>query len=409
MNRIPELAVADARPSQDGRAAPSRLDDARLAELASRIKAWGRELGFGAIGISDTDLSDAEAGLAAWLEAGCHGEMDYMAKHGMKRARPAELVAGTRRVISARLAYLPAETLGDALDSGGARRDWRAREAARIADPQAAVVSVYARGRDYHKVLRNRLQTLAERIEAEIGAFGHRVFTDSAPVLEVELAQKAGVGWRGKHTLLLQRDAGSFFFLGEIYVDVPLPTDAQTSPDAAPETPGAHCGSCARCIGACPTGAIVAPYRVDARRCISYLTIELHGSIPEPLRPLIGNRVYGCDDCQLVCPWNKFAQAAPVADFDVRHGLDRASLVELFEWTAEQFDERMQGSAIRRIGYERWLRNLAVGLGNALRAAPGRIEPGARAAIVAALHARLGDPSVSVLVREHVEWALRAA
>ncbi|WP_009908545.1 tRNA epoxyqueuosine(34) reductase QueG, partial [Burkholderia thailandensis] len=378
MNRIPELAVADARPSQDGRAAPSRLDDARLAELASRIKAWGRELGFGAIGISDTDLSDAEAGLAAWLEAGCHGEMDYMAKHGMKRARPAELVAGTRRVISARLAYLPAETLGDALDSGGARRDWRAREAARIADPQAAVVSVYARGRDYHKVLRNRLQTLAERIEAEIGAFGHRVFTDSAPVLEVELAQKAGVGWRGKHTLLLQRDAGSFFFLGEIYVDVPLPTDAQTSPDAAPETPGAHCGSCARCIGACPTGAIVAPYRVDARRCISYLTIELHGSIPEPLRPLIGNRVYGCDDCQLVCPWNKFAQAAPVADFDVRHGLDRASLVELFEWTAEQFDERMQGSAIRRIGYERWLRNLAVGLGNALRAAPGRIEPGAR-------------------------------
>ncbi|KGW40144.1 tRNA epoxyqueuosine(34) reductase QueG [Burkholderia pseudomallei] len=409
MDRNPELAIADARPSQDGRAAPSRLDDAQLAELASRIKAWGRELGFGAIGISDTDLSEAEAGLAAWLEAGCHGEMDYMAKHGMKRARPAELVAGTRRVISARLAYLPAGTLDGAPDAQGARRDWRAREAARIADPQAAVVSVYARGRDYHKVLRNRLQTLAERIEAEIGAFGHRVFTDSAPVLEVELAQKAGVGWRGKHTLLLQRDAGSFFFLGEIYVDVPLPADAQTSPDAAPETPGAHCGSCTRCLGACPTGAIVAPYRVDARRCISYLTIELHGSIPEPLRPLIGNRVYGCDDCQLVCPWNKFAQAAPVADFDVRHGLDRASLVELFEWTAEQFDERMQGSAIRRIGYERWLRNLAVGLGNALRAAPGGIGPDARAAIVAALRARLDDPCVSELVREHVEWALRAA
>lgn len=409
MDRNPELAIADARPSQDGRAAPSRLDDAQLAELASRIKAWGRELGFGAIGISDTDLSEAEAGLAAWLEAGCHGEMDYMAQHGMKRARPAELVAGTRRVISARLAYLPAGTLDGAPDAQGARRDWRAREAARIADPQAAVVSVYARGRDYHKVLRNRLQTLAERIEAEIGVFGHRVFTDSAPVLEVELAQKAGVGWRGKHTLLLQRDAGSFFFLGEIYVDVPLPADAQTSPDAAPETPGAHCGSCTRCLGACPTGAIVAPYRVDARRCISYLTIELHGSIPEPLRPLIGNRVYGCDDCQLVCPWNKFAQAAPVADFDVRHGLDRASLVELFEWTAEQFDERMQGSAIRRIGYERWLRNLAVGLGNALRAAPGGIGPDARAAIVAALRARLDDPCVSALVREHVEWALRAA
>ncbi|CDU27503.1 tRNA epoxyqueuosine(34) reductase QueG [Burkholderia pseudomallei] len=409
MDRNPELAIADARPSQDGRAAPSRLDDAQLAELASRIKAWGRELGFGAIGISDTDLSEAEAGLAAWLEAGCHGEMDYMAKHGMKRARPAELVAGTRRVISARLAYLPAGTLDGAPDAQGARRDWRAREAARIADPQAAVVSVYARGRDYHKVLRNRLQTLAERIEAEIGVFGHRVFTDSAPVLEVELAQKAGVGWRGKHTLLLQRDAGSFFFLGEIYVDVPLPADAQTSPDAAPETPGAHCGSCTRCLGACPTGAIVAPYHVDARRCISYLTIEWHGSIPEPLRPLIGNRVYGCDDCQLVCPWNKFAQAAPVADFDVRHGLDRASLVELFEWTAEQFDERMQGSAIRRIGYERWLRNLAVGLGNALRAAPGGIGPDARAAIVAALRARLDDPCVSALVREHVEWALRAA
>ncbi|SMG02413.1 Epoxyqueuosine (oQ) reductase QueG [Burkholderia singularis] len=255
--------------------------------------------------------------------------------------------------------------------------------------------------------MRARLQTLAERIEAEIGAFGHRVFTDSAPVLEVELAQKAGIGWRGKHTLLLQRDAGSFFFLGEIYVDLPLPTDEQTSPSTAPETPGAHCGSCTRCIDACPTGAIVEPYRVDARRCISYLTIELHGSIPEPLRPLIGNRVYGCDDCQLVCPWNKFAQACAVADFDVRHGLDRASLVELFSWSAEQFDERMQGSAIRRIGHERWLRNLAVGLGNALRAPPARLEPAARAAIVDALRARAGD--ASALVREHVEWALRAA
>ncbi|WP_442857143.1 tRNA epoxyqueuosine(34) reductase QueG [Burkholderia sp. TSV86] len=467
------------------------------------MKAWGRELGFGAIGISNTDLSDAEAGLAAWLEAGCHGEMDYMAKHGMKRARPAELVAGTRRVISARLAYLPAATVGGAdpraaqgaggqdgapapdgasgagaarradapadglhvsdsararsrPGSGGAlaagasdgcgarngsgvcgtsdtagapsaaraadaasdgfgapaapaayRGGWRAREAARLADPQAAVVSVYARGRDYHKVLRARLQTLAERIEAEIGAFGYRVFTDSAPVLEVELAQKAGIGWRGKHTLLLQRDAGSFFFLGEIYVDVPLPTDEQTSPSTAPETSGAHCGSCTRCIDACPTGAIVEPYRVDARRCISYLTIELRGSIPEPLRPLIGNRVYGCDDCQLVCPWNKFAQASAVADFDVRHGLDRASLVELFGWSAEQFDERMQGSAIRRIGHERWLRNLAVGLGNALRASPARIDPVARAAIVDALRARAGD--ASALVREHVEWALRAA
>ncbi|ABB09487.1 4Fe-4S cluster binding protein [Burkholderia lata] len=381
-----------------------------MTALAARIRAWGRELGFGAIGISDTDLSDAEAGLAAWLEAGYHGEMDYMAKHGMKRARPAELVAGTRRVISARLAYLPAETLAaDAPESEPgtlALHDWRARERARLDDPQAAVVSIYARGRDYHKVLRNRLQTLAERIEQEIGAFGYRVFTDSAPVLEVELAQKAGVGWRGKHTLLLQRDAGSLFFLGEIYVDVPLPTDAHTSPDTAPETPGAHCGSCTRCIGACPTGAIVEPYRVDARRCISYLTIELKGSIPEPLRPMIGNRVYGCDDCQLVCPWNKFAQAAPVADFDVRHGLDRATLVELFAWDADTFDTRMQGSAIRRIGYESWLRNLAVGLGNALRADAGRLTPQAREAIVAALRARADDPSP--VVREHVEWALRA-
>lgn len=388
MNRLPERAASDRPSTRDEGAAPCALDDAALTALAARIRAWGRELGFGAIGISDTDLSDAEAGLAAWLEAGYHGEMDYMAKHGMKRARPAELVAGTRRVISVRLAYLPAQTLADGEPGALVPHDWRARERARLDDPQAAVVSIYARGRDYHKVLRNRLQTLAERIEHEIGGFGYRVFTDSAPVLEVELAQKAGVGWRGKHTLLLQRDAGSLFFLGEIYVDLPLPTDAHTAPDRAPETPGAHCGNCTRCIDACPTGAIVEPYRVDARRCISYLTIELKGSIPEPLRPMIGNRVYGCDDCQLVCPWNKFAQAAPVADFDVRHGLDRATLVELFAWDADTFDTRMQGSAIRRIGYESWLRNLAVGLGNALRAGADRLSP---------------------LVREHVEWALRAA
>jgi epoxyqueuosine reductase len=339
--------------------------------------------------------------------------MDYMAKHGMKRARPAELVAGTRRVITARIAYLPARTLnGKANESAlpdvpPAPRDWRAAEHARLADPSAAVVSIYARGRDYHKVMRNRLQQLAEKIEAAIGVFGYRVFTDSAPVLEVELAQKAGIGWRGKHTLLLQRDAGSLFFLGEIYVDVPLPTDAETSPDVAPETPGSHCGSCTRCIGACPTGAIVAPYKVDARRCISYLTIELKGNIPLEMRPLIGNRVYGCDDCQLVCPWNKFAQAAPVDDFDVRHGLDRASLVELFAWSAQEFDTRMQGSAIRRIGYESWLRNLAVGMGNALRASSESLSGDAREAIVEALRSRADDPSA--VVREHVEWALEAA
>ena len=433
MNRSPESPVSCTPASDDDARATRHLDEAALATLALRIKAWGRELGFGEIGISDTDLSAAEAGLAAWLEEGCHGEMDYMAKHGMKRARPAELVAHTRRVISARMAYLPAHSLSHGPShvsahvpahvpshvSGKAEagkpgeralakaRNWRADELARLDDPSAAVVSIYARGRDYHKVMRTQLQRLADRIEAEIGAYGYRVFTDSAPVLEIELAQKAGIGWRGKHTLLLQRDAGSLFFLGEIYVDVPLPTDAQTTPERAPETPGAHCGSCTRCIDACPTGAIVAPYKVDARLCISYLTIELKGSIPLELRPLIGNRVYGCDDCQLVCPWNKFAEAAPVADFDVRHGLDRATLVELFAWSVDDFDTRMQGSAIRRIGYEAWLRNLAVGMGNALRADPASLAGDARAAIVDALRRRADDPSA--LVREHVEWALEAA
>ncbi|ALE55750.1 tRNA epoxyqueuosine(34) reductase QueG [Paraburkholderia sp. RL17-368-BIF-A] len=415
MNRSPEspvCPVSNAPATGDEARAERQFDQAALHALAQNIKTWGRELGFGAIGISDTDLSVAEAPLAAWLEAGCHGEMDYMAKHGMKRARPAELVAGTLRVITARIAYLPADVLnGKQPESdsskGPLNQDWRGAEHARLADPAAAVVSIYARGRDYHKVMRNRLQHLSEKIQAEIGAFGYRVFTDSAPVLEVELAQKAGIGWRGKHTLLLQRDAGSLFFLGEIYVDVPLPTDAETSPEVAPETPGSHCGSCSRCIDACPTGAIVGPYKVDARLCISYLTIELKGSIPVEMRPLIGNRVYGCDDCQLVCPWNKFAQAAPVADFDVRHGLDRASLVELFGWSADDFDTRMQGSAIRRIGYESWLRNLAVGMGNALRASRDALSAEAREAIVEALRRRADDPSA--LVREHVQWALEAA
>ncbi|AXF08978.1 tRNA epoxyqueuosine(34) reductase QueG [Paraburkholderia graminis] len=415
MNRSPEspvCPVSNAPATGDEARAERQFDEAALHALAQNIKTWGRELGFGAIGISDTDLSAAEAPLAAWLEAGCHGEMDYMAKHGMKRARPAELVAGTLRVITARIAYLPADVLnGKQPESdsseGPLNQDWRGAEHARLADPAAAVVSIYARGRDYHKVMRNRLQHLSEKIQAEIGAFGYRVFTDSAPVLEVELAQKAGIGWRGKHTLLLQRDAGSLFFLGEIYVDVPLPTDAETSPEVAPETPGSHCGSCSRCIDACPTGAIVGPYKVDARLCISYLTIELKGSIPVEMRPLIGNRVYGCDDCQLVCPWNKFAQAAPVADFDVRHGLDRASLVELFGWSADDFDTRMQGSAIRRIGYESWLRNLAVGMGNALRASRDALSAEAREAIVEALRRRADDPSA--LVREHVQWALEAA
>lgn len=360
----------------------------KMAALALVIKAWGRELGFAEIRITDVDLSHREAGFAAWLAKGYHGEMAYMASHGMKRARPAELVPGTVSVITARLPYLPQGSAMRDREEGG---DWRARERARMEDPSAAVVSVYARGRDYHKVIRSRLQQLATRIEAQTGPFGYRVFSDSAPVMEVALAEKAGLGWRGKHTLLLHREAGSMFFLGEILTDLPLPSDVPT---------GAHCGQCTTCIDICPTQAIVAPYELDARRCISYLTIELQGSIPLPLRSLIGNRVYGCDDCQLFCPWNKFAQVSTLADFDERHGLGDAALVELFGWSKEQFERNMEGSAIRRIGHERWLRNIAVGLGNAARDLASVDRP----AIVAALHGRAGD--ASAIVREHVAWAL---
>ncbi|MCU6434475.1 tRNA epoxyqueuosine(34) reductase QueG [Undibacterium sp. Jales W-56] len=355
-------------------------EQADLAALTQEIKAWGKQLGFAELGIAGIDLSHAEPGLQAWLAAGHHGEMAYMAAHGMKRARPAELVPGTVRVISARMNYLPKS--GDA--------DWRVKERAQMQVADTAVISVYARGRDYHKVLRNRLQQLAEKIEARIGALGYRVFTDSAPVLEVELAAKAGIGWRGKHTLLLNRDVGSMFFLGEILVDIPLPVDTPVSD---------HCGQCRACIDVCPTRAIIAPYQLDARRCISYLTIELHGSIPVELRPLIGNRVYGCDDCQLFCPWNKFAQQASVDDFDVRNGLDHASMVNLFAWSEAQFMRYLEGSPIRRIGHQRWLRNLAVGLGNAAGSMRGD------AAIVQALQAQLQHPSG--LVREHVIWALQ--
>ena len=350
-----------------------------LNALAHSIKQWGFELGFAELRIGDVDLSHAEAGLQAWLAAGHHGEMDYMASHGMKRARPAELVPGTVRVISARMDYLPSSTPDD----------WRERERAHLAEPGTAVVSIYARGRDYHKVLRNRLQQLAERIRAATGELGFRVFTDSAPVMELPLAEKAGLGWRGKHTLLLSREAGSMFFIGEILVDLPLPVDPPT---------GAHCGQCQACIDVCPTQAILGPGRLDARRCISYLTIELKGSIPIELRPLIGNRVYGCDDCQSICPWNKFAQRAVVADFDERNGLGGADMVTLFGWSEEEFNRRLEGSPIRRIGHERWLRNLAVGLGNAVSGMAGD------AAIVAALQARSDHPSA--LVREHVQWAL---
>jgi len=354
------------------------LDSPDLNQLARAIKAWGAELGFADVRIADVDLAHAEEGLRAWLAAGHHGEMDYMASHGMKRARPAELVPGTVRAIVARMDYLPQ-------DAG----DWRAHEAARQRDPGAAVVSVYARGRDYHKVLRNRLAQLAERVRTEIGEYGYRVFTDSAPVMELPLAEKAGLGWRGKHTLLLSREAGSTFFIGEILVDLPLPLDAPTT---------GHCGQCSNCIDLCPTGAILGPGRLDARRCISYLTIELKGSIPLELRPLIGNRIYGCDDCQLACPWNKFAQRAVLPDFDERNGFGVAGLVELFAWEEEEFNRRTEGSPIRRIGHERWLRNLAVGLGNAADGRAG--DP----LIVGALRARADHPSE--LVREHVAWAL---
>ena len=342
--------------------------DLRL--LADDIKRWGRALGFADVGIAGCDLGAAEQGLQNWLALGFHGEMDYMAAHGTKRSRPAELVPGTLRVITVRLDYLPP----DAADPHAV-----------LAEPDAAYISRYALGRDYHKVLRNRLQSLADRIGTTVGTHHFRVFTDSAPVLEVELASQSGLGWRGKHTLLLNREHGSWFFLGEIYTDLPLPVD---TPEAS------HCGTCQACLDICPTQAIVAPYQLDARRCISYLTIELKGSIPVALRPLLGNRIYGCDDCQLVCPWNRFAQTAALPDFAVRHALDRARLIELFAWSETDFNDRFAGSAIRRIGHERWLRNIAVALGNA---APSEMAANA-------LRTRLGHPSA--LVREHVEWAL---
>lgn len=335
--------------------------------LKDRIRGWGGELGFSAVGFAGIDLGGAEAGLRDWLAAGCHGTMDYMAAHGGKRARPDELVPGTQSVISCRMDYLPPE----------------GRPAS--ADFSMAEISRYARGRDYHKVLRNRLQRLAERIEQDIGRFGYRAFTDSAPVMEVALAERAGLGWRGKHSLLLSR-TGSWFFLGELYVSLPLPPDAPVQ---------AHCGTCRACLDACPTGAFLGPFRLDARRCISYLTIEHRGSIPEELRPLLGQRIYGCDDCQLACPWTRFAPTTREADFLPRHGLDRASLAELFAWSESQFNERMAGSPIRRIGHERWLRNIAIALGNA---AP---DPAAKSALAA----RRDDPSA--LVREHVAWALQ--
>lgn len=341
--------------------------------MAAAIKTWGKELGFHDVRIADAqaDMSTVESGLFQWLAQGYHGDMDYMAKHGTKRTRPAELEPGTRRVVSVCMNYAPPAV----------KNSWDV-----IHDGDRAFISRYALGRDYHKVIRARLQKLADRITSEVGIFQYRVFSDSAPVMEVAWAQKSGLGWRGKHTLLLNRQAGSMFFLGEMYIDLPLPVDEET---------GNYCGSCSRCIDVCPTQAIIGPYQVDARRCISYLTIELKDSIPEPLRPLIGNRIYGCDDCQLVCPWNKYAKITQENDFHVRNGLDEVSLIELFGWDQATFEAKLAGSAIRRIGHTQWLRNIAVGLGNA----PYSVE------IVQTLQARVDDPSD--MVREHVQWALQ--
>jgi epoxyqueuosine reductase len=347
------------------------------------IRVWARELGFSQIGVAGVDLSSAEPGLCAWLAAGFHGQMDYMARHGLKRARPAELVPGTVSVITARMDYLPRQTPDN----------WTEQELARLEQAGEAVVSVYARGRDYHKVMRTRLSALGQRIAGQVEGLGHRAFTDSAPVLEAELASRSGLGWRGKHTLVLSREAGSMFFLGEIFVDMALPV---TAPQQA------HCGTCSACLTVCPTQAIVAPHQLDARRCISYLTIEHAGPIPVDLRPLMGNRIYGCDDCQLVCPWNKFAQRSALPDFDERGDPGRRTLLDLWAWSEAEFLQHTEGSAIRRIGHERWLRNLAVALGNALAQ-----EPPDAAQIRSALRQRMAHPSA--LVREHVAWALGEA
>ena len=339
-------------------------------DLKTQIVQLALNQGFAALGVSGIDLGADEAHLLDWLDAGLHGEMGYMQRHGTRRSRPADLVPGTIRVLSARLDYWP----GDAAPADAV-----------LTDPTLGYVSRYALGRDYHKVMRRMLQRLADAITERIGPFGYRVFVDSAPVLEKALARNAGLGWIGKHTNLIARDAGSYFFLGEIYTDLPLAIDVPAS---------AHCGSCEACMPACPTGAIIAPHRLDARRCISYLTIELRGSIPEPLRAAIGNRIYGCDDCQLVCPWNKFARIAEHPDFGIRNGLDGSALTALFMWSEADFHERLAGSAIHRIGYECWLRNIAVALGNA----PSSHD------VLGALQARESHPSA--LVREHVAWAV---
>jgi len=339
-----------------------------LHQLAQQIKQWGKDLGFQQVGITDTDLSAEEPRLQAWLDKQYHGEMEWMARHGMMRARPHELLPGTLRVISVRMNYLPA----------------KAAFASTLKNPQLGYVSRYALGRDYHKVLRNRLKKLGEMIQEKCGELNFRPFVDSAPLLERPLAAKAGLGWTGKHSLILNREAGSWFFLGELLIDLPLPIDAPQEE---------QCGRCVACMTICPTNAIVEPYVVDARRCISYLTIELEGAIPEALRPLMGNRIYGCDDCQLICPWNRYGQLSDETDFSPRAALRAPELMTLFQWDEKTFLRVTEGSAIRRIGHLRWLRNIAVALGNA----PWRAE------IAGVLEKRLGE---NPLLDEHIEWAL---
>ena len=342
-----------------------------LSRLVFQIKRWGQTLGFQQVGISNTNLLEAEQHLHAWLDNNYQGEMDYIHKHGLKRSRPDMLLPGTRSIISVRMDYFP-EPVSKTHEN--------------LDNPAKAFISRYALGRDYHKLLRHRLQALANKISEHIGSFGYRAFVDSAPVLEKAIAEKAGLGWIGKHSNVINRRAGSWFFLGELYTDLALPPDSPAKN---------HCGSCNACITVCPTQAIIAPYQVDARRCISYLTIELHGSIPEPFRRLIGNRIYGCDDCQIICPWNRFANLTAEADFNPRQQLNNQTLLEVFAWNEATFLRKTEGSAIRRIGYERWLRNCAVALGNAPTSAP----------IQKALHERLTDSSA--LVKEHVQWALQ--
>ncbi len=363
---------------------PATTDNIDYAELLQKIEIWSKDLGFQQLGVSDINLTEHDKHLNEWIAAGFHGEMNYMQKHGSKRSHPEELVDNTCRVISVRMDYMPPDCeLSDEV----------------LENPTLGFISRYALGRDYHKVMRKRLQKLSDRIKTEIGEFGYRVFVDSAPVLEKALAEKSGLGWIGKHTNLINKKAGSWFFLGEVYTDLPLPLSNSIKPSNVGDNAGdndSHCGTCTACLDICPTKAIVAPYKVDARRCISYLTIELHGSIPVEFREAMGNRIYGCDDCQLCCPWNRFAQPTAEQDFHARHPLDAPNLTELFGWSEEEFLKQTEGSAIRRIGYERWLRNIAIALGNAPKSEK----------IITALKSRKQMFGENTMLVEHIDWAL---